>query len=538
MWRRSDVTDGAAGGQARSGLIPARGDARTVAPPLAVMKFVGWNCRGKGRSLSNSNKMEYLAKMMRSTAAQVTFVSETRSSKCTTADLNARFNTHDSFVVPSVGLSGGLWLMWSDEINLQIKLSCRYYILALAVHIPSNVEFLLACVYGDPHHNSTNMIWDQIADFVSNNLGKPMICLGDLNNIMHEKESYGAYVNYSRMRAFNNYVKQCGLFDLGFSGPAYTWTNMRFSTGPIFERLDRCLANAEWCTLFPMTNVFNMPIIHSFSDHAPILLSTGSKFKRPRLSFKFENWWPLEEDYQSVPKNDWASTTTKPFHVRTNHLAGTLKVWCKKKRPLQQQLDQLQNQINDIQMQPLDQHDHALEAILVAQYEGSMTKLNEFYKQRAKKHWVTQGDKNTSFFHQAVTKRRRRNMIISIVDRKGQDLFDPQDIANEFITYFRNIFQSSCPSHSRPPIFSVTNRDVQDFTNSIPDKEEIWNIIKDMKKDASPGPDGFNVGFYRNAWNWIAEDVTQLVRTFYETGIMPPNSGVRSWVAGWAVAHP
>jgi hypothetical protein len=103
MWRRLGVTDGASGSQVRSGLIPARGDARTVAPPTAAIKFIGWNCRGKGKSLRNSNKMEYLAKMINSTAAQVTFVSETRSSKCTAADLNARFNTHASFVVPSVG---------------------------------------------------------------------------------------------------------------------------------------------------------------------------------------------------------------------------------------------------------------------------------------------------------------------------------------------------------------------------------------------------------------------------------------------------
>ena len=42
-----------------------------------------------------------------------------------------------------------------------------------------------------------------------------------------------------------------------------------------------------------------------------------------------------------------------------------------------------------------------------------------------------------------------------------------------------------------------------------------------MKKNASPGPDGFNVGFYLSAWNWIGEDVTNLVKTFYNTGIMP-----------------
>ena len=43
-----------------------------------------------------------------------------------------------------------------------------------------------------------------------------------------------------------------------------------------------------------------------------------------------------------------------------------------------------------------------------------------------------------------------------------------------------------------------------------------------MTKDVSLGLDGFNVGFYRNAWSWIGEDITQLVRTLYETGNMPP----------------
>lgn len=70
---------------AGAGLDPAVGDARTVAPPIAAMKFVAWNCRGKGTKLESSRKMEYLARLMHSTGAQVTFVSETRSSKCTPA---------------------------------------------------------------------------------------------------------------------------------------------------------------------------------------------------------------------------------------------------------------------------------------------------------------------------------------------------------------------------------------------------------------------------------------------------------------------
>jgi hypothetical protein len=86
--------------------------------------------------------------------------------------------------------------------------------------------------------------------------------------------------------AFRSFVKSCGLFDLGFSGPAYTWTNKRFSSKPTFERLDRCLVNTDWCDVFPVSNVYNMPIIHSLSDHAAILLSTEGTVRKIKKIFQ------------------------------------------------------------------------------------------------------------------------------------------------------------------------------------------------------------------------------------------------------------
>ncbi|CAN6335055.1 unnamed protein product [Urochloa humidicola] len=50
------------------------------------------------------------------------------------------------------------------------------------------------------------------------------------------------------------------------------------------------------------------------------------------------------------------------------------------------------------------------------------------------------------------------------------------------------------------------------------DEQEIRTILQTMKRDASPGPDGLNVAFYRAAWPWIAEDVMKLVTEFYNTG--------------------
>lgn len=169
-------------------------------------------------------------------------------------------------------------------------------------------------------------------------------------------------------------------------------------------------------------------------------------------------------------------------------------------------------------MQPVHQRDHNLEANLVSQYEVALTKLTEYCRQRAKKHWATHGDRNTAYFHNAVQKRKRRNRIVSIRDAHGNKLFDPTDIANEFVHYFQSIFTSTSTNNvTYIPNMNILNH-ADDFTNSVPDKQEIFGILKGMRRNASPGPDGFNV----SAWDWIGDDVTNVVTSFYESGILPP----------------
>jgi hypothetical protein len=74
-----------------------------------------------------------------------------------------------------------------------------------------------------------------------------------------------------------------------------------------------------------------MPLMHCFSDHAPILLSTDGKMTKPHNTFEFENWWLREEDFQSYAKNTWAQHENAAFMQRTNILGAKLKVWCRKK---------------------------------------------------------------------------------------------------------------------------------------------------------------------------------------------------------------
>ena len=235
--------------------------------------------------------------------------------------------------------------MWSDELDITVHSASFYLILANATIRTSNQKFSLVCIYGDPYHRQTSLIWDQIASFAYDSGNLPMLCMGDMNDLLCDMDKSTPVVNRTRMNAFQSLVKNCGLFDLGYSGPAYTWTNKHFSSKPLFERLDRCLVNANWCDAFPVSNVYNLPLMHMISDHAPILMSTDGPIRRTKRHFKFENWWLKEQDFQSHAKEMWSKSAEKPFYQRTNHLARALKVWCRKKKPLQRELDMLDDQI-------------------------------------------------------------------------------------------------------------------------------------------------------------------------------------------------
>ena len=148
------------------------------------MKALGWNCQGMGKNLGSS-KMIHLARMIQSAKPQVTFISEIKSTKVSSSDLVSRFNMCDAIVVPSRRRSGGLWLMWTDELKLHVHSSSFYLILATVTIVATSQEFGLVCIYGDPYHKQTSVVWDEVATFVYNNCNLPMLCLGDMNELLY-----------------------------------------------------------------------------------------------------------------------------------------------------------------------------------------------------------------------------------------------------------------------------------------------------------------------------------------------------------------
>jgi 3-oxoacyl-ACP reductase-like protein len=42
-----------------------------------------------------------------------------------------------------------------------------------------------------------------------------------------------------------------------------------------------------------------------------------------------------------------------------------------------------------------------------------------------------------------------------------------------------------------------------------------------MRSNVAPGPDGLNAAFYKASWNWVKQDLLQLVSDFYSEATLP-----------------
>ena len=62
--------------------------------------------------------------------------------------------------------------------------------------------------------------------------------------------------------------------------------------------------------------------------------------------------------------------------------------------------------------------------------------------QRARANWLRQGDRNTSFFHNFATKRRKKNTIKGLMDENGQRQENEVAMRNIIQNYFENLFTS------------------------------------------------------------------------------------------------
>lgn len=122
------------------------------------------------------------------------------------------------------------------------------------------------------------------------------------------------------------------------------------------------------------------------------------------------------------------------------------------------------------------------------------------WKQRAKDFWVKEGDRNTRYFHQVASGRKKHNRIVGAINPSGETTNNEEEIENCFINYFTSIFSSSGVQDMGSVYEAVQNRLSAEAVMELDrpfSTEEVVTAMKQMHPYKAAGPDGMNPIFYQ-----------------------------------------
>ncbi|XP_042939489.1 uncharacterized protein LOC122274518 [Carya illinoinensis] len=355
--------------------------------------------------------------MVKEKSPDVIFLSETKCYRIRMEGIRNKLNFDHSFIVDSVGRSGGIAFLWKKEVEAELNSYSNHHI-SLTV-FPENLErsILLTGFYGHLVAAKRKESWNLIR-LIHSNIQCPWLCLGDFNEILLQEEQFGSHARpFHQMEAFRSVVNDCGMQDLGYNGDCFTWSNRREGSDFTKARLDRAFVNKDWRDLKLINSVLILPA--QCSDHNPIFVacssSTVAKIPRPRI-FRYEAAWGKKEECGLLVKQAWLqschlSPKLKASREGLKNCRENLKAWGRKViQDHKKVLTGKREYLRRLQEANIGQNNEQIQ-----QAQTEIDKLLESeelkWRQRAKQRWLREGDRNTKFFHQCASHRRLVNTI-------------------------------------------------------------------------------------------------------------------------------
>jgi hypothetical protein len=129
---------------------------------------------------------------------------------------------------------------------------------------------------------------------------------------------------------------------------------------------------------------------------------------RATFDFRFENIWLKEEEVDDVVEEGWGRDSGVTVTERTSRCANKLWEWGRRKRmkfkrDLKEYNDELERLRGSTDLSDTRRYMEVQE-----QHAKLLIQEDTYWKQRAKMHWLKEGDLNTRFFHMSASARHRR----------------------------------------------------------------------------------------------------------------------------------
>lgn len=436
--------------------------------------------------------------------------------------------------IDPVGQSGGLATIWDPAIFSQKRTVKLDGCLAIGgIWISSRKNCWLLNIYAPQELHRKEKLWSNILRLMEEVTDTWWIYFGDFNAVRSSEERLGSIFCHRTASRFNNFIHESGLVELNLGGRRFTY--MSSDCGK-HSKLDRFLVSPEMLNTWPdlKATVLN----RLYSDHSPILLSTGVIDFGP-YPFRFFNTWLSDPKLEELVSEIWGSglAVTFPCNLSpVSALAGKLKqLKCKirewrmvendkntkdsselrkriEKIDLQAELGQCSQESAKLRMEAI-QKLKELEAIRILDL-----------KQKSRVRWALEGDENSRYFH-VIINRNIRVQRLNGLNIGGHWITDPGQIKDNIVKFFESKFME--PDPHRPRFicdkFRKLNEAQKEYLESPISLDEIKTAVWRCGANKAPGPDGYSIEFFRKFWDHVKTDMYMAVKHFEKTGVL--NSG-------------
>jgi endonuclease/exonuclease/phosphatase family metal-dependent hydrolase len=305
-------------------------------------------------------------------------------------------------------------ILASSDGEFHIKLHIR--------NKTDNFTWSLVAVYGAAQDEFKADFLRELVNLAKDN-PHPILIGGDFNLLRFRYEKSKDRFDSHWPFLFNVVIDSLDLREVLMVGRQFTWANSL--PDPTYEKLDRVLMDTDWEDRYPLVTVRALERIERLSDHAPILLSTGTPRPICRKQFKFELGWLHREGFHDMVKDVWE----RPVSVRSpierwNHrlqaVCKHLSGWaCHITCILKQHKQKLSTIIDELEalaeVRPLSVHEIELKSQSNAQIANLLREEELKLYQRSKSQFILEGDSNTRYFHGVANGRHRKKRIHSLV---------------------------------------------------------------------------------------------------------------------------
>ena len=422
-------------------------------------------------------------------------------------------------------------MLWKREVNLSLRWLGRMHI-DVTIEEVDGYKWRLTGIYGEPRPDHREETW-RLLRTLHQQEKLPWVCIRDFNEILYNFEKQGGVPRaHSQMDRFHDALNFCNLNDLGFEGDVFTWRNNNFRLdGYIRERLDRAVANPQWCMRFPGYKVRNGCPEHS--DHRPVILDVHGAAQRRRpppnnLNKRFEARWLLEEDCEQLVTEAWEDATRKGngrVMERLKCVSRSLDKWSREVLgDLQKRIKKLRAELEESRTGDLSEAAVRKEQVLRFKLGRLEEQLDVFWKQRAHVGWLTKGDRNTEYFHGFASTRKRANRITKLRGDDGVEVEEEEGLKALVSNHFFGLFTPMAGTNIEEVLQHVQLRvtpEMNTFLRNEYTVQEIKNALDDMGDLKAPGADGMPAVFYKRFWGTVGEVVVQEVLHVLQGGSIP-----------------